>query len=70
VALNDNKTYAVVWDILNALRAHDDRFNAMVNKIELNKKRPDAVQLIRPGSNFIGQGGGEEKSDGDGLSAA
>ena len=68
VALNDNKTYAVVWDILNALRAHDDRFNAMVNKIELNKKRPDAVQLIRPGSNLIGQGGGEEKSDGDGLS--
>ncbi|MBR6418294.1 MAG: DEAD/DEAH box helicase, partial [Bacteroidales bacterium] len=70
VALNDNKTYAVVWDILNALRAHDDRFNAMVNKIELNKKRPDAVQLIRPGSNLIGQGGGEEKSDGEDLSAA
>ncbi len=70
VALNDNKTYAVVWDILNALRAHDDRFNAMVNKIELNKKRPDAVQLIRPGSNLIGQGGGEEKSDGDVLSAS
>ena len=72
VALNDNKTYAVVWDILNALRAHDDRFNAMVNKIELNKKRPDAVQLIRPGSSLIGQGGGngDEDSDGDGLSAA
>lgn len=72
VALNDNKTYAVVWDILNALRAHDDRFNAMVNKIELNKKRPDAVQLIRPGSSLIGQGGGNgnEESDGDGLSAA
>ncbi len=72
VALNDNKTYAVVWDILNALRAHDDRFNAMVNKIELNKKRPDAVQLIRPGSSFIGQGGGngDEESDGDGLSAS
>lgn len=72
VALNDNKTYAVVWDILNALRAHDDRFNAMVNKIELNKKRPDAVQLIRPGSSLIGQGGGkgDEESDGDGLLAA
>ena len=72
VALNDNKTYAVVWDILNALRAHDDRFNAMVNKIELNKKRPDVVQLIRPGSSLIGQGGGngDEESDGDGLLAA
>ena len=67
-ALNDNKTYAVVWDILNALRAHDDRFNAMVNKIELNKKRPDTVQIIRPGSNLIGQGGGgEEENEGDGI---
>lgn len=66
VALNDNKTYAVVWDILNALRAHDDRFNAMVNKIELNKHRPDTVQLIRPGSNLIGQGGGENNMDNEG----
>lgn len=71
-ALNDNKTYAVVWDILNALRAHDDRFNAMVNKIELNKKRPDTVQLIRPGSNLIGQGGSSinTENDGDGTPRA
>ena len=55
-ALNDNKTYAVVWDILNALRAHDDSFNAIVNKIELNKQRPDTVQIIRPGSRMIGRG--------------
>ena len=71
-ALDDSKTYAVVWDILNALRAHDDRFNAMVNKIELNRKRPDAVQLVRPGSQWIGQGGGksDDDSDGDSLTAA
>ncbi len=71
-ALDDSKTYAVVWDILNALRAHDDRFNAMVNKIELNRKRPDVVQLVRPGSQWIGQGGGQsdDESDGDGLTAA
>lgn len=64
-ALDDNKTYAVVWDILNALRAHDDRFNAMVNKIELNKKRPNSVQLIRPGSQLIGSGNGNDVTDGD-----
>lgn len=64
-ALDDNKTYAVVWDILNALRAHDDRFNAMVNKIELNKKRPNSVQLIRPGSQWIGYGSGNEEESGD-----
>ncbi|CAM5208701.1 hypothetical protein CDEN61S_03787 [Castellaniella denitrificans] len=34
-ALNDNKTYAVVWQVLQALRSHDDRFDAMVNKMEL-----------------------------------
>ena len=36
-ALADNKRFKVVWQVLNALRAHDDRFNAMVNSIELNK---------------------------------
>lgn len=37
-ALDDNKNFAVVWSVLNALRAHDDRFNALVHKIALNKK--------------------------------
>jgi predicted helicase len=36
-ALDDNERYKVVWTVLNALRAHDDRFNATVNKIELIK---------------------------------
>ncbi|MCE5291419.1 MAG: DEAD/DEAH box helicase [Nocardiaceae bacterium] len=35
-ALSDNKRFKVVWQVLNALRAHDDRFNAMVNSIALN----------------------------------
>lgn len=34
-ALNDNQTYRVVWQVLQALRSHDDRFDAMVNKLEL-----------------------------------
>ncbi len=37
-ALDDNSKYKVVWTVLNALRAHDDRFNAEINKIDLNKK--------------------------------
>jgi predicted helicase len=36
-ALSDNKRFKVVWQVLQALRAHDDRFNATVNKLELNK---------------------------------
>lgn len=35
-ALSDNRRFKVVWQVLNALRAHDDRFNAMVNSINLN----------------------------------
>ncbi|WP_369914391.1 DEAD/DEAH box helicase [Xanthomonas sp. NCPPB 3005] len=34
-ALNDNQTYKVVWQVLQALRSHDDRFDAMVNKLDL-----------------------------------
>ncbi len=34
-ALNDNKRYKVIWDVLNALRAHDDRFDSMVNRAGL-----------------------------------
>lgn len=37
-ALDDNTRFKVVWQILNALRAHDDRFNAKVNSIALNEK--------------------------------
>ncbi len=42
-ALDDNERYKVVWTVLNALRAHDDRFNATINKIELNKNRPSQI---------------------------
>ncbi|KXK38996.1 MAG: Type III restriction enzyme, res subunit [Bacteroidetes bacterium OLB9] len=51
-ALDDNERYKVVWTVLNALRAHDDRFNATVNKIELNKKRPDQILVGRPEISF------------------
>ena len=41
-ALGDNKRFKVVWQVLNALRSHDERFDAMVNAIALNGK-PDLV---------------------------
>ena len=66
-ALDDNQRYAVVWDILRALRAHDDRFNAMVNKLELNKRKPNTVQVVRPGSHLIGSGGIAESADSTGM---
>ena len=42
-ALNDNKRYQVVWQVLQALRSHDERFHAMINQIELNKQPPDRL---------------------------
>ena len=44
-ALNDNERFKVVWDILNALRSHDENFNAHVNQINLNKKRPPKITV-------------------------
>ena len=38
VALNDNKRYSVIWDVLQALRSHDDRFNNIVNSLKFNKR--------------------------------
>ncbi len=35
-ALADNRRFKVVWQVLNALRSHDERFDAMVNSIALN----------------------------------
>ncbi|EUJ10546.1 putative helicase [Methylophilaceae bacterium 11] len=35
-ALSDNKSFKVVWQVLQALRSHDDRFDAMTNKIDIN----------------------------------
>ena len=42
-ALADNRRFKVVWQVLQALRAHDDRFNATVNKLELNKNATDSI---------------------------
>jgi len=55
-ALDDNERYKVVWTVLNALRAHDDRFNATVNKIELNKSRPMQILVGRPEYSFDNEG--------------
>lgn len=45
-ALNDNKTYAVVWQVLQALRSHDDRFDAMVNKLDLIGRDTSKMEVI------------------------
>lgn len=48
--LDDNKTYDAVWQVLNALRSTDERFNAMVNQLELNNKKPKNFDVIGHGA--------------------
>ena len=58
-ALQDDKTYKVVWQVLQALRAHDNRFNAEINRIELNKRRQGKINVIG-----VGFGGSTNAGDG------
>ncbi len=48
-ALNNSDCFSVVWNILNALRSHDDGFNATVNKISLNRNKTAKVIVGAPG---------------------
>lgn len=48
-ALDNNIYFSTVWNILNALRSHDDHFNAEVQKIALNKNKASKVVVGGPG---------------------
>lgn len=66
-ALKDNKKYKVVWQVLQALRAHDDRFDAEINKLDLNKNQSSRIQVIvGGGDNTAGDNEGGEKTKGEG----
>ena len=45
-ALSNNEKYKTVWQILNALRAHDDRFDSMINKIDLGVDVSDRMEIV------------------------
>ena len=55
-ALNDNERFSNVWSVLNALRSHDDRLDAKINSIDLNRELPDSIVIG-------GSGNGEGDSD-------
>ena len=48
-ALDDNKTFQVVWSVLRALRSHDDRFDLEINSLDLNNTRSDRIIVIDGG---------------------
>lgn len=50
-ALDNNSDYDAVWEVLQALRAHDERFNAYINRIALGSTKPgtgpdDPIKVI------------------------
>jgi predicted helicase len=48
-ALNDNEKYKVVWQILNALRAHDERLDGRINQMGLGEDVSDRIEIVGVG---------------------
>nr|WP_309504528.1 type ISP restriction/modification enzyme [uncultured Roseovarius sp.] len=46
VALKDNERYRVVWQILNALRAHDERFDGTINQASLGQDVSNRIEIV------------------------
>lgn len=47
-ALDDNERFRVIWEVLQALRAHDERFASTIEAIRLNPQgsKGDQIQVI------------------------
>ena len=47
-ALDDNERFAAVWSVLRALRSHDDRLDAVINQIDLNRQPTERIIFSHP----------------------
>ena len=61
--LDRDEKYKVVWDVLQALRSHDDRFNAEINSIDLNKGRGKRIVVGGVTGKKKGKRTGKSKGD-------
>nr|VFK52421.1 MAG: Predicted helicase [Candidatus Kentron sp. TUN]VFK52946.1 MAG: Predicted helicase [Candidatus Kentron sp. TUN] len=68
-ALADNKIYKVVWEVLQALRSHDDRFDAMINKMDLTGAPPNKMEVIAINDQAIRNANRRHKSQQEKLKA-
>ncbi|MBQ7221671.1 MAG: DEAD/DEAH box helicase, partial [Synergistaceae bacterium] len=48
-ALDNNDSYRTVWKVLQALRAHDDHFNAVINSLDFGGSSAK-IRVLAPGS--------------------
>ncbi|WP_230281384.1 type ISP restriction/modification enzyme [Croceicoccus sp. Ery15] len=73
-ALDDNERYRVVWQILNALRSHDERFDAKLNQADLGVDITGFIEVVavsnklptRSSTTIAGPGIGQGGARGDG----
>lgn len=69
-ALDNNVYFSTVWNILNALRSHDDHFNAEVQKIALNKNKGSKVIVGGPGIGHNAMTDGQDSQDAEQIENA
>ena len=62
-ALDRNDAYSHVWQVLQALRAHDERFDAYVNKLDLNKNKEGPISVIGVGGKGDQNGNNHVRDD-------
>lgn len=60
--LDDDKRFKVVWQVLNALRSHDERFNVWINQLNFKDCVPPSVNPFLVGG--VAYGGTDRERDG------
>ncbi len=63
--LDRNDAYIHVWEVLQALRAHDERLDAYVNKLDLNRSTDGRIAVIG-----VGGTGDDDGEDAHGKATA
>ena len=49
-ALSTNKRFKVIWDVLSAIRSHDEAFNALDNKVDIIRVKPPKKRKTKDGA--------------------
>ncbi|WVZ41547.1 type ISP restriction/modification enzyme [Ligilactobacillus saerimneri] len=65
-ALDNNDRFKQIWQVLNALRSVDERFEAEINKLELNKRKPKKISFTdikNPPDNTVSENNNKDNND-------
>ena len=68
-ALGSNKNYEIVWDVLNALRSHDERMDSEINRVEFGERKSGRIEIVHEVEN-LPAGAGRDKASGIGGDGA